>query len=86
MFFAEHFTMSDVAVYGAHCVGKVQEGMPDKRAIVCMDAKKREIILDSSRVYSKGSPLYVSEDRTPKQLDEIFNTFTIFFPHICYDE
>ena len=43
--------------------------MPSKRAIVCtvVDARKWSIILDSSRVYLKGSPFYVSEDRTPKQ-------------------
>ena len=58
-----------MAVYGAHKVERVQEGMPKKRAIVCtlMDERKHNIILDSSRVYLKGSPFYVSEDRTPKQ-------------------
>ena len=68
-FFAQHFAIPDVVVYGAHRVGRMQEGMGNKKAIVCtmMDARKRAIIPDSSKIYLKGSPYYVSEDRTPKQ-------------------
>lgn len=68
-FFAQHFVIPSVVVYGAHRVGRMQEGMANKRAIVCtvMDARKRAIILDSSRIYLKSSPYYVSEDHTSKQ-------------------
>ena len=65
-FFAQHFAIPDVAVYGAQWVGRMQEGMSSKRAIVCtvMDARKRAIIIDNSKIYLKGSPYYVNEDRT----------------------
>lgn len=61
------FGMHDVVVYGAHRVGKKK--LDTHRAIVCtlLDARKRAIILENARIYLKDSPLYVSEDRTPKQ-------------------
>ena len=71
-FFAQHFTMLDVTVYGAHCVGKPQEGADSKRAIVCtwVDARKQSIIFDSSEVYLEGNPFYVNEDHIPKQQEQ----------------
>ena len=68
-FFAQHFAIPNVAVYGAYRVGRMQEDMPNKQAIVCtvMDARKKDIILGSSRIYLKGSPCYVNKDRTLKQ-------------------
>ena len=68
-FFEEHFAMSDVAVYAAHRVGKKRLEGATCRAIVCriLDERKRAMILDSSRVYLKGSKFFVTEDRTPKE-------------------
>lgn len=62
-----NFGMHDVVVYGAHRVGKKKPEAT--RAIVCtlLDARKRAIILENARIYLKGSPLYISEDRTPSQ-------------------
>ena len=34
---------------------------------IVADPQKREIILDSSKVYLKGTPFHVSEDCIPKQ-------------------
>lgn len=62
-----NFGMHDVVVYGAHRVGKKKPEAT--RAIVCtlLDTRKRTIILENARIYLKGSPLYISEDRTPNQ-------------------
>ncbi|MCO5613380.1 hypothetical protein L7F22_067656 [Adiantum nelumboides] len=64
---SDKFGMSDVVVYGAHRVGKQKSDA--SRAIVCtlLDARKRAIILENARIYLKDSPLYINEDRTPKQ-------------------
>lgn len=68
-FFATHFGMSAVMVYGAHRVGK--QGVPrsGERPIVCTmaDDVKRKIILDNSWIYLKGTGCHVYEDRTLMQ-------------------
>lgn len=64
---ANAFGMQDIVVYGAHRVGKTK---PDtNRAVVCtiLDAHKRTLILENARIFLKGSPYYISEDRTPNQ-------------------
>lgn len=68
-FFEDHFAMHDVVVYAAHRVGKKRLEGVSSRAIVCtiLDERKRTIILDSSRVYLKGTNFFVTEDRTPKE-------------------
>ena len=50
--------MRDVTIYATHWV-----------AIVCiiLDEHKRAIILDSSRVYLKGTSFFITEDRIPKE-------------------
>lgn len=71
-FFGEHFAMQEVVVFGAHRVGRKRDENLSHRAIVCtmLDTRKREIILDSSRIYLKGTSFYVTEDRTPRQQEE----------------
>ena len=68
-FFEEHFAMRDVIVYAAHRVGKKQLEGKSYRAIVCttLDERKRAMILDSSKVYLKGTSFFVTEDRTPQE-------------------
>lgn len=68
-FLATHFNMTNINVYGAHRVGKPGAPRTRARGIVCtmLDEQKRSIILDNSRVYLKGTPFSVIEDRTPKQ-------------------
>lgn len=71
-FFAEHFAMQEVTVFGAHRVGRKRDENLGHRAIVCtmLDTRKREIILDSSKIYLNGTSFYVTEDRTPRQQEE----------------
>ena len=68
-FFEDHFAMRDVIVYAAHRVGKKQLEGKSSRAIVCtiLDERKRAMILDSSKVYLKGTSFFVTEDRTPQE-------------------
>ena len=54
----------------AHRVGKKQLEGKSSRAIVCtiLDERKRAMILDSSKVYLKGTSFFVTEDRfTPQE-------------------
>ena len=68
-FFEDHFAMRDVIVYAAHRVGKKQLEGKTSRAIVCtiLNERRRAMILDSSKVYLKGTSYFVTEDRTPQQ-------------------
>ena len=68
-FFHMHFGMSGINVYGAHRVGKPGAPRSTARAIVCtmVDDTKRNIIIEHSRFYLKGTTFSVCEDRTPKQ-------------------
>lgn len=62
----EHFDMSDVPIEGAHRVGKKTEDGQRPKIIICtiMDTRKRQIILDNSSTYLKGTNVYINEDRT----------------------
>ena len=68
-FFEDHFAMRDVIVYATHRVGKKQLEGKTSRAIVCtiLDERRRAMILDSSKVYLKGTSFFVTEDRTPQE-------------------
>lgn len=70
---AEHFDMSDVPLEGVHRVGKKREDSKRPKLIVCtiMDARKRQIILDNSSTYLKGTSMYINEDRTFMQQEEV---------------
>ena len=61
--------MRDVIVCAAHRVGKKQLEGKSSLAIVCtiLDERKRAIILDSNKVYLKGTSFFIMEDRTPKE-------------------
>ena len=63
--------MANVQAFGARCMGKRRDD-GKARAIVCtlMDARKRAILLDSNRVYLKGTYFYVNEDLTIMQQKE----------------
>ena len=62
----EHFDMSDVPIEGAHRVGTKTEDGKRPKTIICtiMDTRKRQIILDNSSTYLKGTNVYINEDRT----------------------
>ena len=64
--FIEHFDMSDVPIEGAHRVGKKSEDGKRPKIIICtiMDTRKRQIILDNSSIYLRGTNVYINEDRT----------------------
>lgn len=70
---SQHFDMSEVPIEGAHRVGKVSGDTDRPRIIICtvMDVRKRQIILENSSTYLKGTHVYINEDRTLMQQKEV---------------
>lgn len=68
-----HFDMTDVPIEGAHRAGRKKEDGNRPKILICtiMDARKRQIILDNSSTYLKGTDVYINEDRTLMQQKEI---------------
>ena len=65
--------MLDVPIEGAHRAGRKMENEQKPRIIVgtIMDAHKRQIILDNSSTYLRGTNIYINEDRTLMQQKEV---------------
>lgn len=61
--------MSGIKVYGAHQVGKLGASRSTHHAIVCsmVDDSKRNIVLENSHFYLKGTTFSVYADHTIKQ-------------------
>ena len=62
--------LCEMLLYMSHIrLAKKQREGKSSRATVCtiLDEHKRAIILDSSKVYLKGTSLFVTEDRTPQE-------------------
>ena len=77
-FFEDRFATGDGTVYATHRVGKKRLEGTFCRAIVCriLGECKRAIVLDSSRVYLKGTSFFITEDRTPKEQERRIQAYT----------
>ena len=71
--FKEHFDMTDLQIEGAHRARKKKEDNKCPKIIVCtiMNVTKRQIILDNSSIYLKGTNMYINEDHTFMQQEKV---------------